>query len=128
MENLVLSKHGKVQLNFVSKPCCVVTVIRKMISGFGMNKHRQVMPIGLQPRDQLIELLAIERKLATPAGMRADQFFVNTPYFDLKQLTRLLTDGAGMFHCFLVEVYVSMVGRKFVCRSIGHWSFYGWSG
>jgi hypothetical protein len=85
-----------------------------------MHQDGQSLAIGLQPGQQLIELQLIERQLATPAEMRANQALMNTPDLDCEQLASLLTDRGGQRQRLLIEVNVRMVVGVAIAGALGH--------
>ena len=73
-------KVRKIQRGRLSQPRRMSRVILEVIAGLRVDQDVQAIAVRLEPRDQRIELLRVERELAAPVRMRAYELLMDSTH------------------------------------------------
>ena len=91
-------------------------MVFQVVPSESMDEDGEAAAVLNQPRNQRVELLRVERELAAPARVRANEFLVHTAHRDAALRPGVFTQPARPVDRLRVEVDVGVIRRVDVSR------------
>src|SRR5687768_8082086 len=110
----------EVELRRIAEPRCVCRVVGEVVVGVGVDEDVQPAAMRVEPGDEPVEVTCIERELAAPARVRADELFVDAAHLHAELRCGLLAQRPSLSDRVLVEVDMRVIVLVQVLGALRH--------